>query len=149
MKLTAVEQQISNHPLFSLQIPVQMQLGLPELYTEKGVLMLHYRLHRQEYRDGVVLFFPAAFDLVLAYPFRRIVSFTDHCFGSQDAPLCQVSGNYLLTRGSELLQALYENADKILGHWQAGEESEEDLAAYQAQYQNIIRELHLQALYGG
>lgn len=149
MKLAEVEQQILSHPLFSLQIPLQMQLGLPELYTERGMLMLHYRLHRQVYRDGTVLFFPAAYELKLAYPFGRVVSFTDHCFEPQDTPLCQISGEQLLTRGSALLQELYESADRVLQLWQAGDATENDLAAYQDKYRNTIRELQLQALYGG
>lgn len=149
MKLTTVEQQILTHPLFTLQIPLQMQLGLPELYTEHGILVLHYRLHRQMYRDGVMLFFPAAYELKLAYPFDRIISFADRDFEPQEEPLCRIPGELLLTRGSELLQALYAQADRILRLWQAGEAAENELAAYQTQYRDIVRELGLQSLYGG
>lgn len=149
MKLAEVEQQILSHPLFSLQIPLQMQLGLPELYTERGMLMLHYRLHRQVYQDGTVLFFPAAYELKIAYPLGRVISFTDHCVEPQDTPLCQIPGEQLLPRGCALLQELYEAADRVLRLWQTGDTAENNLAAYQDKYRNTIRELQLQALYGG
>lgn len=149
MKLAEVEQQILSHPLFSLQIPLQMQLGLPELYTERGMLMLHYRLHRQVYQDGTVLFFPAAYELKIAYPLGRVISFTDHCVEPQDTPLCQIPGEQLLPRGCTLLQELYEAADRVLRLWQTGDTAENNLAAYQDKYRNTIRELQLQALYGG
>lgn len=149
MKLTEVEQQILSHPLFPLQIPLQMQLGLPELYIERGMLMLHYRLHRQVYWEGTVRFFPVAYELKLAYPFGRVISFTDRCVEPQDTPLCQIPGEQLLTRGCVLLQGLYETADSVLRLWQAGDATENALAAYQDKYRNTIRELQLQALYGG
>lgn len=149
MKLAEVEQQILSHPLFSLQIPLQMQLGLPELYTERGMLMLHYRLHRQVYQDGTVLFFPVAYELKIAYPLGRVISFTDHCVEPQDTPLCQIPGEQLLTRGCALLQELYEVADRVLRLLQMGDTAENDLAVYQNKYRNTIRELQLQTLYGG
>ena len=149
MKLVEVEQQILSHPLFSMQIPLQMQLGLPELYTEQGKLVLHYRLHRQVYQAGEVHFFPAAYEMRLTYPFKRVISFTDHCLETQDTPVCRISGEQLLTQGCKLLQGLYETADSVLRLWQEGKATANDLAAYQEKYRNTIRELQLQALYGG
>ena len=149
MKIELFAQQILSNPLFSSQIPVQLQLGIPEIYEDRGLLILHYRLHRQEYLDGVVRLFPAACTLKLAYPTGRILSFTDCCLPPQQVPVCQIPGEELLKRGSVLLRALYESADRILCQWEMGELSHDALAAYGIQYQNTIRELRLQPLYGG
>lgn len=139
MTLEIIEKELRRHPLWEREIPVQMQMGLPYLYLEDGVLYLRYKLHRRIFRAGRFLVFPDRYELELLLPGRKIVCFRALRRGltaEREEPVCTIEQDCLLGTGNAAIRNLYACADRILEF--TG--SEEELEQLVDQYQNKYRE---------
>lgn len=151
MKLEEIERQLKRHPLFEREIPIEIQLGLPDLYIEKGQLNLRYILHKEIYRNKMLLIYRKSFEIVLSYPFKKIIYYKntkkDNYF---DEPVCKVDAVKMSIQGKEMLKELYKEANQIVTSWNEQKKISKDIyEAYQKKYYKTVEELGLQALYGG
>ena len=55
----------------------------------------------------------------------------------------------MLIQGKSLLQELYASADRLIALWAKGTARQEDFMDYQRRYQDAVKQLGLEALYGG
>lgn len=148
MDLNTAQKQLLAHPLFAEQIPIGLQLGLPWLQQEEDRLVLAYCLHKQCYTDGSLWFYPVRWEIKTAYPFRQIIYLAQKSRVG-DAPICHIAGETMLILGKSLLQELYASADRLIALWAKGTARQEDFMDYQRRYQDAVKQLGLEALYGG
>lgn len=148
MNLNIAQKQLLTHPLFDEQISLRLQLGLPWLQLDESRLVLGYYLHRQHYAADQLWFYPVQWEVKTAYPFRQIIYLAQKSQAG-DMPLCHISGKIMLTQGKSLLQELYASADRLIALWEEGKALQEDFHDYQRRYRDTVKQLGLEALYGG
>lgn len=148
MNLNSVEKQLLAHPLFEGQISLQLQLGLPWLQQEEDRLVLGYCLHRQCYAENNLWFYPVQWEIKMPYPFRQIIYLAQKS-RTGETPVCHIAGETMLTLGKSLLQELYASADRLIALWAEGKARQEDIADYQCRYRDTVKQLGLDAIYGG
>lgn len=148
MNLYAAETQLLEHPLFAWQISPGLQLGLPWLELEGERLVLGYSLHRQCYREGKLWFYPVQWEIRTPWPFRQI-SFLAQKDLPGGGPICHIAAETMLSQGKSLLRELYSSADRLIALWSEGSVRPKDVLDYQHQWRSVVKELGLDAVYGG
>lgn len=136
MKLQEIERRLKKHPLFEMEIPIQMELGLPELFLEKGTLYLRYHLHENRYQRGRLLVYSEQFELVMEYPFRKIFKFQKLVNETSKVPVKIVDAEIAAKEGCKAAKKLYEKADQVISYWEAENVmSEKIFKAYKESYE--------------
>lgn len=118
MTLQEIERRLKQHPLFETEIPIQMELGLPEMFIEKGTLYLRYYLHEKSYQRGKFLVYPAQFELVIEYPFRKIFKFQKLENETSKVPVKIIDTEIVVKEGCKITKRLYEKADQVISYWE-------------------------------
>ncbi len=79
-KLMDFQKRIAEHPILRKEIPIAFQLGFPQLEIKQGRLCVRYLLHKIEKQKDMLLLYPPQFELLLSYPFCRIVRFVNYTY---------------------------------------------------------------------
>lgn len=119
MKLQEIESRLKKHPLFETEIPIQMELGLPEIYVENGQLYLRYYLHKKSCRGRELLMYPAQFELITEYPFRKIFKFQKLKDETSKVPVKIIDAEIAAKDGCKIVKVSYEKADQVILQWEA------------------------------
>lgn len=136
MKLQEIETRLRAHPLFETDIPIQVELGLPEIYVENGQLYLRYHLHKRSCQSGELLMYSAQFELVMEYPFRKIFKFQKLEDETSKVPAKIIDAEIVAKDGCKIAKVLYEKADQVISQWEAENAvSEKIFKEYKASYE--------------
>lgn len=143
--------KLSNSPIVRSEVSMQMQLGLPWLEIRNGELCIRFRLHREEYRDGKILFFAPLYEMEWVYPFAHVILFRNLLFEDRidvEKPLHEVNGDWMLGIGKYYTKELYKECTEALSFREKnGMINDIVIAGYQDRYRKAVEQLGLQKLY--
>ena len=96
--------------------------------------------------------FPQLYELAWAYPFEKVVLFRDLTLERNidvHQPVCVIAEKEMLDLGVYYWEELSENCSRLLFFQEEyGSVSDVAISKYHQLYAKVIRELHLEALYG-
>lgn len=144
--------KLAQHPLAKSDMPLQVQLGLPYLEKRGGKLCISFKPHRELCVDGKIAFYPQQYEIAWAYPFEKVIHFSNLSYEKEiDAskPVACVSLDRMAGGGKYLLEELYSGCSRVITFWeQEGKVSDVMLRKYQRLYYETAGQLGLSALYG-
>ena len=147
MDAYALINELANSPLVRAEIPLEMQLGLPWLEINGGELCIRFKPHREDGKDGKILYFPPLYEIAWIYPFRHLVSF-ERKFCDAAAPLHEHSADWMMNIGMHYIAELYEACAHVLSFREEhGFVNDVVIGKYRKQYEETVRKLGLQELY--
>lgn len=151
MKSGELMKELANHPMLKSQMSMQMQLGLPYLEKKNDKLCVSFKPHRQEYKDGKLLYYPHQYEVTFVYPFKKIVYFSVLAYqGSinESGPVCRQDAEWMLHMGNHAVAELYDACDRVLGFQEKDKKvSNVSIDKYQKLYWNTVEKLGLTDLY--
>lgn len=143
---------LSKHPVVTLDMAMEVQLGLPYLEKKNGTLCICFKPHRQIQEDGIVSFYSPQYALTWVYPFRRLVSFRNLYFFEgivPEKPVCQLELQDYARRGSYYIAELFKQCGWVISEMeQYGTVSDTAVRSYQKYFFGTVGRLGLEAVYG-
>ena len=144
--------KLAQHPLVKSDMPLQVQLGLPYLDIRGGKLCISFRPHRELCADGKIVFYPQQYEIAWAYPFEKVIRFSNLAY-EKDIDALEPAGCIRLEQmaggGKYLLEELYSECSRVITFWeQEGSVSDVMLRKYQRLYYETAEQLQLGELYG-
>lgn len=151
MKTEELMKELAGHPVLKSQMSMQMQLGLPYLEKKNDRLCISFKPHRQEYKDGRLLYYPHQYEVTFVYPFKKIVYFSvvayQHPVNAAE-PVCRQDADWMIHTGNHALGELYEACDRVLGFQKKDKKvSNLSIEKYQKLYWSTAEKLGLIDLY--
>ncbi len=144
--------KLAQHPLVKSDMPLQVQLGLPYLELRGGKLCISFKPHRELCADGKIAFYPQQYEIAWAYPFEKVIRFTNLAYEKKiDAsePVGCISLDRMAGGGRYLLEELYSECSRVITFREKeGKVSDVMLKKYQRLYYETAGQLRLSALYG-
>lgn len=151
MKTKELLKELAMHPIVTSQMSMQMQLGLPYLEKKNDRLCISFRAHRQDYKEGKLLYYPHQYEMTFVYPFKKIVRFSALAYErtvDTSAPVCQADAQWMLKTGNRAIQELYEACDRVLEYQEKDKKvSNVSIEKYQKLYWSTVEQLGLMELY--
>lgn len=146
-------EKLAQHPLVLNQLPLQMQLGLPNLEKKRGELCICFMPHREDYSEHRLEIYPAQYILQFVYPFDKVICFRSLLYEKElelSKPLCTLDADYLAARGKYNMNELYAECGRVLtAREKNGSVSDVMLANYQKLYFDVLKRMGLTQVYGG
>lgn len=152
MDAKAVIKKLSQHPVVTNDMTMQVQLGLPYLERRNGKLCISFRPHMERLDGESIDFYRPQYGIVWAYPFERLMFF-ENLSCSQNIDLTEPVANIPLkdysSHGVYMVEQLYEKCTRVLAFQEKdGKVSDLSLRKYQQAYCEVVRDLGLEAVYG-
>lgn len=152
MEATEVIRILSKHPVVTLDMAMEVQLGLPYLEKRNDTLCISFKPHRQLPEDGILAFYSPQYTLTWAYPFHRLVNFRNLYFFEDIAlekPVCQLELQEYARRGSYYIAELFKECSWVMSEMeQYGTVSDTAVRSYQKSFYETVCKLGLEAVYG-
>ena len=145
-------EKLARHPIVRGNVGLQMQLGLPWLEKKNGKLCVTFLPHREDHKDGMIVFFTPQYRISWVYPFDRIVFFENRLYSETPEPAKPaqtVSAERYAERGRFLLKELYAQCSDVLAVYERDKGvSDVTVRKYQKAYFEAVQALGLTSVYG-
>ena len=152
MNSLKIVEQINSNPVVKTNMSMQMQLGFPYLEKRGEFLCMSFKPHMEMPNADEIKYYGQQYELVLVYPFKKIIKFEDLSFsktGVADHPVASVKISSLLSDGKEAMDELYEACTRVLNFQdEDGKVSDTSIKKYQKKYFEVVNRLGLSAVYG-
>lgn len=152
MNAMEMMEKLARHPVVRTSVGMQMQLGIPYLEKKNGKLCVSVLPHREECRDGAMLFYAPQYRITWVYPFERIVFFENSLYSGSDMNpevVHSISVDRYAERGRFLMKDLYEQCGGVLAVYERDKSvSDVTLRRYQKAYFETAEALGLTGVYG-
>lgn len=151
MEAAEVIRMLSKHPVVTLDMAMEVQLGLPYLEKKNDTLCISFKPHRQIPEDGILSFYNPQYVLTWAYPFQRLVHFRNLCYFEDivpEKPVCQLELQDYARRGSYYIAELFKECSWVMSEMeQYGMVSDMAVRSYQKRFFETVGKLGLEAVY--
>lgn len=152
MNAAKMMEKLTRHSVVYENIGMQMQLGLPYFEKRNEKLCVSFLPHREDCRDGNMMFFAPQYKITWLYPFDRIIFFENSRYYGEDKAMEAVQTipvERYAERGRFLLKALYEQCDNVLALYERDKAiSDVTLRKYRKVYFETVQALGLTGVYG-
>lgn len=143
--------KLSLDPVICANVPLQMQFGMPMLDMVGDRLIIHFRLHREDYENQCIVFYPCQYEVAWEYPFKKLVLFKDLSLERPtDAlvPLHTIPAKRMLSIGRFLLEELFDECTRLISvRAEKGTISQMLLQNYHKHFDEVVGRLELNELY--
>lgn len=132
------------------EVSMQMQLGLPWLKKQGERLLICFRPHIEEYRNGNLEIYGHQYEVAWVYPFVHLAYFRNLAvegYASRQI-LYTIPGDKLLEYNQYLMRDIYADCTRMLDYMeQDGQVSDLMVRKYQQSFLEKVDRLGLSALY--
>lgn len=152
MDAKEVVKKLSQHPVVTNDIAMQVQLGLPYLERRSNKLCISFKAHVERLNGEYIEFYEPQYEIAWVYPFEHLISFENLRY-SQNVqmidPVAEIPLDDYSRHGIYVVAQLYEKCTRVLSFQeQDGMVSDLSLRKYQQAYFEAVYELGLEAVYG-
>lgn len=152
MDAREVVKKLSQHPVVTNDMAMQVQLGLPYLERKNGELCISFKPHTERLNGEDVEFYKPQYEITWVYPFNHLISFENLCYSQNidlTTPIAKMPLKYYSRHGVYMVEQLYEKCTRVLTFQEKdGDVSELSLRKYQRAYYETVRDLGLGSVYG-
>lgn len=152
MDAREVVKKLSQHPVVTNDMAMQVQLGLPYLERRNGKLCISFKPHAERLNGEHIEFYNPQYEIAWAYPFVHLISFQNLRYSQNlqlAAPVAQIPLKYYSKYGVYMVEQLYESCTRVLTFQERdGKVSDLSLRKYHQAYYEVVRDLGLETVYG-
>lgn len=152
MDAKEVVKKLSQHPVVTNDMAMQVQLGLPYLERRNNKLCISFKAHGERLNGEYIEFYKPQYEITWVYPFEHLISFQNLRYSQNlhvTASVAEIPLKYYSEHGIYMVEQLYEKCGRILTFQeQDGMVSDLSLRKYQQAYYEAVRDLGLEAVYG-
>lgn len=152
MDAKEVVKKLSQHPVVTNDMSMQIQLGLPYLERRNGKLCISFKPHIERLDRDNIEFFSPVYEIAWVYPFEHLIAFENLTYSQNidlTAPVTKISLKNYGSHGVYMVEHLYEKCTRVLSFQEKdGNVSDLSIKKYQQAYCEVVRDLELEAVYG-
>lgn len=144
--------QITQSPVVLNEIPMGLDMGLPQLRVVNGGVCFQFYMHNEELENGQIVMGPVKYEVGFFYPSGRLASFeclSQTHVGEKASAVCAVNADIYATYGMQMIDELYETCTWALDICErSGGISELAIRKYNEKLREMIHTFKLEPLYG-
>ena len=152
MDAKEVIKKLSQHPVVTNDMAMQIQLGLPYLEKRNGKLCISFEPHVERLNGEKIDFYKPQYSIAWVYPFDRLIFFQNLSYSDNiglTEPVVSISLKDYSRHGVYMVEQLYEKCTRVLTFQEKdGKVSDLSLKKYQQAFNEVVRDLGLEAVYG-
>lgn len=150
MNANMILDQLLLHPVFLMDLPENMKIGLPMLERKNGRVLIRCRVHEEKFNGDNYEIYPAAAELNFDLDTLNLLSFHNYMIldgADVSRPVASPDGDYMSGSGKDILDEVIRALGETLEKLDAGEFPEDPVAQYQEIFYAAVRVFGLEALY--
>lgn len=152
MDAKEVVKKLSQHPVMTNDMAMQIQLGFPYLEKSNGKLCISFKPHMERLDGDNIGFYRPQYSIKWVYPFEHLISFENLGYSQSidlTVPVAKIPMKIYSRHGVYMVEQLYEKCTRVLSFQEMdGRISDLTLKKYQQAYYEVVQELGLEAVYG-
>ena len=132
------------------QLPMQAQLGIPQIVKrQKGVRLVFYP-HTEMFRDGKIEIYDKQFELEVAYPSCRVVKFADLTEDNDVSvgPVKVIGADWMMGEGKYIIDNIFDLCTETLRFYDEYQTVPDiALKKYDTEFTKAVEALGISCLY--